>query len=254
MSDKINVFEILGQEHTELDIRGQEHTQVPDPDFNDAINQLEQKYMSAPAKPVQPLQKKAPAPAKPAQPPQKKVDKRHDKKRVKRNDKSRDSVRAGKRAFVLKMMLALALVLLFFTFVLNISRVSGDSMEPALSDGDRVVINRLARNFEEGDIIVFKTDSGSKMVKRIIAVDGDVVNITPDEGLFVNGIKPEEDYIFSETAVTDIGMSYPVIIDEDEYFVLGDNRMNSKDSRNTEVGVVQKNDVVGKVIFCIRKY
>lgn len=251
MSDKINVFEILGQKHTELDIRGQEHIQVPDPDFNDAIKQLGQKYAAAPvkSKQVQNPEKAVSAAVNVAEvlpPVRKKEKKKHTSKPAGR--------KTGKRTAVLKMLASVAVVLLFFTFVLNISSVSGASMEPGLSDGDRVVINRMARNFEKGDIIVFRTDGGSKLVKRIVATDGDVVNITSDKGFLVNGSMPEENYIYSETAVTDIRVSYPVIIDEDEYFVLGDNRMNSKDSRNADVGILKKEDIVGKVIFSMRKY
>lgn len=243
MSDKINVFEILGQNHTELEIKDQEQVYVPDPDFNDAIKQLEQRNNVPAERPA--LKKQAPA--------KKHVPEKKKRRKALKPEKKQKKT-SEKNTSILQMMLALAVILMFFTFVVNVSKVSGPSMEPGLYDGDRVVINRLARNFEKGDIIVFRTESGSKLVKRIIAVDGDVVSITPGKGFYVNGNEPEEAYIYSETTITDISMSYPVILNEDEYFVLGDNRMNSKDSRNSEVGVVKKEDILGKVTFCIRKF
>ena len=159
-----------------------------------------------------------------------------------------------KKWTLVKILLSIAVLLLFFTFVINVPKVVGSSMEPALENGDRVVINLLARNYEAGDIIVFKTSSGEKLVKRIVAVDGDVINITPDKKFYINGKEPDEEYIFTETGITDIAVAYPVIVGEDSYFVLGDNRTNSKDSRNADVGLVDKEDIIGKVVFCIRKY
>ena len=169
MNDKLDVFEILSQKNTETQKRGQEQQHVPDPDFNDAIKLLDINYST------QETEKKAepdPEPKKEPVPMKKK-----------KPAKSRVSVKRVLKKHVLVLLLAVAVLLLLFTFVLNISAVAGPSMEPALEDGDRVVINRLARNFDAGDIIVFETGGGERLVKRIVADNGDVVSITADKGL-----------------------------------------------------------------------
>ncbi len=276
MKDKLDIYKILGTEHNSDDDWGQGHSYVSDPDFNEAIKQLESRYQSRDhrktvesgqeklfsnepvAKPaevvreisensfVQP-EKKTAAPVKNNKRPEK-------RKKVKKPGflKGREFSDSKKMA-LLKWLTSIAVVLLFFTFVVNVPKVSGSSMEPTLQNGDRIVVNLLAREYEAGDIIVFETARGDKLVKRVIGVSGDVIKVTPDRELFVNGEVPEEDYIYTETAITDITVSYPVIVNDDSYFVLGDNRTNSKDSRNTDIGLVEKEDIIGKVIFCWRK-
>lgn len=258
MNDKLDVFEILGAEHTKSDNGGQGHESVPDPDFNEAIKQLGARYTE---KTPQKTQKTAEVidNAVSKQPTaEKKTDKSavEPKKAVRRIRSSlskRENVPVSNRKSLLKGLMAIAVILLFFTFVINVPKVVGSSMAPCLENGDRVVINLMARNYEAGDIIVFKTDSGEKLVKRIVAVDGDVVNITPENEFYINGREADEEYIYTETAATDIMVAYPVIVNEDTYFVMGDNRVNSKDSRNSDIGLVKKEDIVGKVILCLRK-
>ena len=242
MNDKLDVFEILGADHKTSYNEGQGQGFVPDPDFNEAIKQLGNRY---------PEQK----------PPQKsKVAKVIDKVEIKKPEvprgvkskRTEKSVKLWQKP-ILQWLVSIAVILLFFTFVINVPKVVGSSRAPCLENGDRIVINLLARNFEAGDIVVFKTADGDKLVKRIVAVDGDVINITPEKEFYINGALADEDYIYTETAVTDIMVAYPVIVSEDTYFVMGDNRTNSKDSRNSDIGLVKKEDIVGKVIFCMRK-
>lgn len=224
MKDKLDVFEILGTEHKEIEPLDQEQITVPDSDFNKAIKNLEERYSD-------------------------KSDKKSSQ--AAKYSKKKFSFRINKW---LKWFIVIAVILLFFTFVVNVPTVVGQSMEPTLKNGDRVVVNLLARNYEVGDIIVFETESGDKLVKRIVAVPGDVVDITPDKGLCINDREMEEQYVYTETTATDMTVVYPVIVNEDTYFVMGDNRSNSKDSRNSDIGLVNKNDIVGKVVFCWRKF
>lgn len=207
MNDKLDVFEILGVEHTESEKKDQEQTSASGPDFNNAP-----KYQNV------------------------------EKTRLKR-------IKRG-----LKLIAIAVVILLIFTFVIDAPKVSGPSMEPTLEDGDRVVINLMSRNYEVGDIIVFETDDGDKLIKRIVGIPGDVVKITPDKQLSINGRDVDEEYVYTDTVVTDITVVYPVIVNEGTYFVMGDNRTNSKDSRNSEIGLVNKEDIVGKVILCWRKF
>ncbi len=127
-------------------------------------------------------------------------------------------------------------------------------MKPEIQDGDRVVIFQLARSFEPGDIIVFRTSEGETRIKRVIAVEGDTVDISPQGVLFINGEAAEEDYIYETTEITDQNVRYPITVDENSYFVLGDNRGKSQDSRNQEIGLVQKEEIIGRVVLSIRSF
>ena len=91
-------------------------------------------------------------------------------------------------------------------------------MKPEIQDGDRVVIFQLARSFEPGDIIVFRTSEGETRIKRVIAVEGDTVDISPQGVLFINGEAAEEDYIYETTEITDQNVRYPITVDEIRYF------------------------------------
>ncbi len=157
----------------------------------------------------------------------------------------------GILAEIAVVVLAIVLITQFF---ISISYVSGDSMLPAFHEGDRVVIQRFAKgSIEKGDVIVFETEQGEKLIKRVIAMEGDTVDISKTQGgLYINGEAVEEDYIYTATTISDEQVIYPVTVGEDSYFVLGDNRTNSKDSRNMEIGLVEKKDIIGKVILSIR--
>lgn len=158
------------------------------------------------------------------------------------------------KGLALEAGIAIIAVLLIFNFVINVSRISGNSMMPGFCDGDRIVINRLDRTYENGDIVVFKAGMGDKLIKRIIASEGDVVDISAQGGLYINGKAVSEDYVYTITAITDERVQYPVSVGKDQFFVLGDNRTNSKDSRKKEIGLVKKQDIVGSVILSIRNF
>lgn len=158
------------------------------------------------------------------------------------------------KSILAELAVVVLAIFLITQFFISISYVSGDSMNPAFYDGDRVVIQRFAKgSIEKGDVIVFETKNEEKLIKRVIATAGDTVDISKNQGgLYVNGEAVEEDYIYTVTAISDEGTSYPITVGEDSYFVLGDNRTNSKDSRDSEIGLVQKENIVGKVILNIR--
>lgn len=144
-------------------------------------------------------------------------------------------------------------VLLFAAFILASPKITVNSMDPMISSGDRVVINKLAKSYKVGDVIVFKSGSGDRCAARIVASGGDVVSLNNVGGLYVNNSLRQEENIHTVTTITDTAVSYPVIVDEGTYFVLGDNRTDSVDSRNYEVGLVDKKDIMGKVVFCFKK-
>ncbi len=161
------------------------------------------------------------------------------------------------------------IVLLVFTYLFRLSDVQGPSMEPTLKEKDRVVISPLFYTPEQNDIVVVNSSRLEKLiVKRIVALEGQSVNIdfekgivsvdgTPlDEQLYVPGENGSEPVLkaghFVNTLTTaDMGAfeSYPVTVPEGCVFVLGDNRNRSKDSKHPELGFVPENEIVGKVVF-----
>lgn len=131
----------------------------------------------------------------------------------------------------------------------------GDSMKPVLENGDVVLVNRIVYNAvkpKRGDIIVFKpkgNDSSHYYIKRVIGLPGETVEILEDK-IYIDGEKLEESY--EVTAIDDVGVvSGKMELSEDEYFVLGDDRGNSEDSRNADVGNVRRAYIYGKAWFVI---
>lgn len=159
-------------------------------------------------------------------------------------------------------------VILIFTFILRIANVDGESMLPTLTDGDRLVVSHLFYTPEAGDIVIVNSTTGTVygednsletipglnkiIVKRIIAVGGQEVNINFETGeVFVDGSLLDEPYINELTKADEGGHHYPVIVPDGYVFVMGDNRMNSTDSRRDIVGFVNEEEIIGKVIFRI---
>ena len=152
----------------------------------------------------------------------------------------------------------LAAVALVFTFFVRIITVDGISMEPTLRQEDKLVLlSRLwYREPQRGDLVVARIPEFSRdpIVKRVIAVEGDVVDIDFYAGtVSVNGTVLEEDYISGPTHLNfmEKGLSFPVEIQENCVFLLGDNRNQSYDSRFGTIGQVDQRNVVGKVIYLL---
>ena len=147
-------------------------------------------------------------------------------------------------------------IVLVFLICFRIVIVSGDSMYDTLVDGDYLILlsNVLYQEPQQGDIIVASKESydhGTPIIKRVIATEGQTVDIDYMTGtVYVDGVALDEDYIYTPTT-TDEGMTFPLVVDEGCIFVLGDNRMRSKDSRNPEIGLIDTRQVVGKVILLI---
>jgi len=133
----------------------------------------------------------------------------------------------------------------------GVSRVYGSSMEPAVKDGDITIFYRHG-DYGVGDIVIFyPMGESDHLIKRVIAVAGDTVDIDEAAGsLLINGVAQSEPYTFCETHAREGGIEFPVTIPEGSVFLLGDNRVISKDSR--ELGLIEKNKITGKVIFTLR--
>ena len=133
--------------------------------------------------------------------------------------------------------------------------VIGDSMKPSLSNGDVTVINRLvydARTPKRGEVIAFKpngNDSSHYYIKRIIGLPGETIECK-DGKILSDGEELEEDY--KTTEIKDLGtLEEPITLSSNEFFVLGDDRQNSEDSRNVNVGNVKRSEIAGKVWFVV---
>ena len=154
------------------------------------------------------------------------------------------------RALVLLEFLGLiAGILLVFHLLIGISTVQGNSMYPTLHNGDKVLYYRRNTVYNTGDIVALESPDGEDLVKRIVAVAGDTVNIQNGK-LYVNGEEQNLDGAVGKTEIPADGtITYPLTVGEDQVFVLGDNREISSDSRM--FGLVDTSELKGKIAWYI---
>ena len=152
------------------------------------------------------------------------------------------------------LVFLIAGVLLVFSFLFRVVVVSGPSMNDTLIDGDRLLLlgNVLYGEPKHGDVIVASKDSyddGAPIIKRVIATAGQTVDIDFRAGVvYVDGKALQEPYTLTPTNQAE-GMQFPLVVEEGCIFVLGDNRNISKDSRSTEIGLIDCREVLGRAIF-----
>ena len=161
---------------------------------------------------------------------------------------------------------AIFAVMLIFTYLVCTADVEGDSMVPTLENADRLLVSRIGRHYDTGDILILDSESaylfdpdgrltacpgvGKDIVKRLIAQSGQEVNIDFDEGIvYVDGKALDEPYTNTLTKRDNRAFTYPLTVPEGYIFVLGDNRHISKDSRHPEVGLIPEDKIVGRVLL-----
>lgn len=151
--------------------------------------------------------------------------------------------------------ISVIIVIMIFTFVARLSTVDGDSMYPTLIDGERLIVSDLFYSPENGDIVVLQEKNAfftSPLVKRIIAQEGQTIDFDYENwGVYVDGVKLTEPYINRELekAMKNYGSPDSVTVPEGHIFVMGDNRNHSTDSRDSLVGFVEYDEIIGKVVF-----
>ena len=155
--------------------------------------------------------------------------------------------------WVTSIAVALIIALLIRRFVFTLVRVDGPSMNPTLTHNDTLFTSRLMYTPKVGDIIIFRPPASPKTpyVKRVIATEGQMVDIDPLTGtVTVDGKAYDEPYIAEPIQPSRMGdMEYPFTVPEGTVFVLGDNRNNSHDSRDSDVGAVPVKNIIGKAQF-----
>ena len=162
----------------------------------------------------------------------------------------------GAYEWVQTLVCSVLAVVLVFTFAVRGFWVDGQSMRETLQNGDLLLIlnDHLCGGYQPGDIVVLRKASfrdGKPLVKRVIATEGQTVDIDFEAGIvYVDGEALEEDYI-REPTWTPEGLEFPVTVPEEHIFVLGDNRNNSSDSRHKDLGPIDIRMVTGKAVFLL---
>lgn len=150
----------------------------------------------------------------------------------------------------LYLLVVLCITYLVIHFVGQRTQVSGSSMEPKLSNNDNLIVDKITYRFkdpERYDIIVFpfEYEDNTYYIKRIIGLPGETVYIDKEGNIYINDTLLEEPY--GREVIKEPGRAYePITLGDDEYFVMGDNRNNSTDSRDPSVGNVKKDRIIGR--------
>ena len=186
-----------------------------------------------------------------------KKERKNKKKKTSKEEEKPEDINIVKE--LLSLIIYIGIVVLLCYFIINFvgcrSRVDGSSMETTLSDGDNLWVDKLSYTFgkpKRFDVIIFNYDEDTTYVKRVIGLPGETVRIDQDGNIYINDQLLKENYGKEKILPSNLGRaSQPVLLGEGEYFVLGDNRNNSSDSRWADVGNVQEEDIVGKVVLRI---
>lgn len=163
-----------------------------------------------------------------------------------RREQHRRNYRSTLLSTVSALVIVAAIAVLVSMLALPVLQVVGESMTPSLYQGE-IVVAPKGTVFQKGDIIAFYYNN-KILVKRVIANAGEWVNIDADGNVFINDVQLEEPYV-SEKALGDCNITLPYQVPDGKIFVMGDHRATSSDSRNTAVGCVAQEQVVGRVVL-----
>ncbi|MBR0483756.1 MAG: signal peptidase I [Oscillospiraceae bacterium] len=152
--------------------------------------------------------------------------------------------------FFLNVLIILTAVWLLFGFVFRFLTVPNEDMNPSLKAGDLLLCYQLQKDIRAQDVVAVRKND-TIYIGRVVAVPGDIVEISDKETLIINGNTMLENNIFSATPRFEGFISYPLTLSESEYFILADARNGCEDSRY--YGAVQKNEIQGKIITVLRR-
>ncbi|HBE09087.1 MAG TPA: signal peptidase I [Lachnospiraceae bacterium] len=178
-------------------------------------------------------------------------------KKYRGRKKKKEKVNILKELYYLAIYIGIVIVVCFLiiTFVGERTTVQGDSMLPTLTNNDSLWIDKISYRFTDPkrfDVIIFPPRNNDEKIyiKRIIGLPGETVQIDEKGNIFIDGKLLEEDYGLEIIESSRRGVaSSPVILGHNEYFVMGDNRNNSMDSRSSSVGNVKRDEIIGKAVF-----
>lgn len=218
--------------------------------------------------PVKPVVSQAPEPVKPPETPtiekepeppvkpvsvtkpvpeEKKETQPDDSEPDSKKEKSKPNIKKNLIAFGICVVIAIVIALIITNFVASHTKVEGNSMESTLENGDDIIVEKfsyLTNNPERYDIIVFRESESVNYIKRVIALPGETIQITEGK-IYINERAIFDAY--GNAKMEDGGIAEKLIkLGQDEYFVLGDNRNASKDSRDKAVGVIKRDQIIGK--------
>lgn len=150
------------------------------------------------------------------------------------------------RSTVYTLVIVAAVSVLVATLLLPVLQIYGTSMNPNLYEGD-IVVSVKSSGFKAGDVVAFYYNN-RVLVKRIIGMPGDVITVDKNGDVYVNNALLDEPYL-SKKSYGNADIEYPYTVPQNSYFVLGDHRDSSVDSRSSLIGCVERDEIIGKIVF-----